>query len=390
MSRQRPNQITGKLPSVRCAIYTRKSSEEGLEQEFNSLDAQRESAEAYIASMKHEGWVALVDQLDALRLTTSGAAATWQTCAQMLRAAMHDPDMVLVVACRTFDLENDANIRQWKKSIERTSPDSVVSIDVSDLKPADIEPILRSVGVEYGSLPLRLQKLLVHPNTLDAWHRLATRGSTRRDFATQTQLLAALCDALRAEAVRTHLVPDGDVHQVLVTARETMERTGGLAAPASVFDGHSAALRACCAVGLLVRSGGTVSFPHQSYFDHLVAKTALAASGYSPQDIVRWITLDQSLERRDQLRQLLFTLRDEDPTTATQVAGAVLRDPDVRFHLKQLVCGVLREAEPITSDDVALVAALAIDDYWADHVIGRIVWRSPSWFDALQSHGVWE
>ena len=43
-------------PRVRCAIYTRKSTEEGLEQEFNSLDAQRESAEAYIKSQAHEGW----------------------------------------------------------------------------------------------------------------------------------------------------------------------------------------------------------------------------------------------------------------------------------------------------------------------------------------------
>ena len=40
----------GTLPLVRCAIYTRKSTEEGLEQEFNSLDAQRESAQAFIAS----------------------------------------------------------------------------------------------------------------------------------------------------------------------------------------------------------------------------------------------------------------------------------------------------------------------------------------------------
>ena len=40
----------------KCAIYTRKSSEEGLEQDFNSLDAQREACEAYIKSQKHEGW----------------------------------------------------------------------------------------------------------------------------------------------------------------------------------------------------------------------------------------------------------------------------------------------------------------------------------------------
>jgi DNA invertase Pin-like site-specific DNA recombinase len=49
---------------VRCAIYTRKSSEDGLEQEFNSLDAQREACEAYIVSQRHAGWTALPDMYD--------------------------------------------------------------------------------------------------------------------------------------------------------------------------------------------------------------------------------------------------------------------------------------------------------------------------------------
>lgn len=44
------------IPTKRCAIYTRKSTEEGLDQEFNSLHAQREACEAYITSQKHEGW----------------------------------------------------------------------------------------------------------------------------------------------------------------------------------------------------------------------------------------------------------------------------------------------------------------------------------------------
>lgn len=50
--------------NVRCAIYTRKSTEEGLQQEFNTLDAQRESGEAYIAAQKNEGWVCLPDRYD--------------------------------------------------------------------------------------------------------------------------------------------------------------------------------------------------------------------------------------------------------------------------------------------------------------------------------------
>jgi len=56
------NDVAGK--AVRCAIYTRKSTDEGLEQEFNSLDAQRESAEAYVASQRHEGWLCLPDRYD--------------------------------------------------------------------------------------------------------------------------------------------------------------------------------------------------------------------------------------------------------------------------------------------------------------------------------------
>ena len=40
----------------RCAIYTRKSTDEGLDQAFNSLDAQREACEAYVTSQRHEGW----------------------------------------------------------------------------------------------------------------------------------------------------------------------------------------------------------------------------------------------------------------------------------------------------------------------------------------------
>ena len=49
---------------VRCAIYTRKSTEEGLDQDFSSLDAQREAAEAFIHSQAHAGWTALAARYD--------------------------------------------------------------------------------------------------------------------------------------------------------------------------------------------------------------------------------------------------------------------------------------------------------------------------------------
>jgi len=64
-----PSSNTMRMPpagatKLRCGIYTRKSSEEGLEQDFNSLDAQREACEAYILSQRHEGWIALPAMYD--------------------------------------------------------------------------------------------------------------------------------------------------------------------------------------------------------------------------------------------------------------------------------------------------------------------------------------
>jgi site-specific DNA recombinase len=62
--KRHPKNEASVLTLVRCAVYTRKSTEEGLEQEFNSLDAQREAGEAFVKSQASEGWTCLPDRYD--------------------------------------------------------------------------------------------------------------------------------------------------------------------------------------------------------------------------------------------------------------------------------------------------------------------------------------
>ncbi len=64
MNKTRTRSSSAVISQVRCAIYTRKSTEEGLDQEYNTLDAQRDSGEAYIKSQTHEGWQCLPDRYD--------------------------------------------------------------------------------------------------------------------------------------------------------------------------------------------------------------------------------------------------------------------------------------------------------------------------------------
>jgi site-specific DNA recombinase len=87
-----PVPVTRKL---RCAVYTRKSSEEGLEQEFNSLDAQREACEAYVTSQRAEGWVLVPDRYDDGGI--SGATLERPALKRLLADIEHNKVDVVVV-----------------------------------------------------------------------------------------------------------------------------------------------------------------------------------------------------------------------------------------------------------------------------------------------------
>ncbi len=64
MSRRRLSDqaLPASVKKLRCAVYTRKSTEEGLDKEFNTLDAQRDACEAYVASQRAEGWILVRDR----------------------------------------------------------------------------------------------------------------------------------------------------------------------------------------------------------------------------------------------------------------------------------------------------------------------------------------
>ena len=61
---RRKEAAKNRVGAVRCALYTRKSTEEGLDQDFNTLHAQREAGEAYVQSQKDQGWITLPRHYD--------------------------------------------------------------------------------------------------------------------------------------------------------------------------------------------------------------------------------------------------------------------------------------------------------------------------------------
>ncbi|WP_445933604.1 recombinase family protein [Nitratireductor indicus] len=102
------------MKRIRCAIYTRKSSEDGLEQEFNSLHAQREACAAYIASQKHEGWVQLPGHYD------DGGLSGGNMDRPGLQQLLHDIDEGLVDQIVVYKIDRlTRSLTDFAKLVER-------------------------------------------------------------------------------------------------------------------------------------------------------------------------------------------------------------------------------------------------------------------------------
>ncbi len=96
----------GHKSTLKCAIYTRVSSDSGLEQEFNSLDSQREASEAYIKSQAHEGWKLMRDRYD-----DGGFAIGFRNARHWLDQLVADP-AISIASIAAREERTERSIRQ--------------------------------------------------------------------------------------------------------------------------------------------------------------------------------------------------------------------------------------------------------------------------------------
>ena len=142
--RQRPAGGSTRYTKVRCAIYTRKSSEEGLEQDFNSLDAQREACAAYILSQRHEGWTQVPEQYD-----DGGYSG----------GSMDRPGLKLLLADMTAD-KIDVIVVYKVDRLTRSLADFAKIVEVLDAKGASFVSVTQSFNTTTSMGRLTLNVLL--------------------------------------------------------------------------------------------------------------------------------------------------------------------------------------------------------------------------------------
>lgn len=335
--------------------------------------------------------VLVIDQLDAIRWAGLHSSESWILCRAMIDSALELPGMKVVLACRTFDLQDHPHIRHWEASKRAHDKELVRRIEVSGLDENAVKKIVDSLVGRYASMSKAQRKLLSNAHGLQLWCRLIEKGTLPPEFENKTDLIKSFWDDCFNRAHMQAGISRERLTAALGMLIDYLDAHPSPVVPELLFSDAQDVQKFLLSQSILHASArGEIRFSHQSHLDHLIAARVAKEALADDRRPVEWIREnDQSLHRREQLRQLLMLLRDQRHDRYLAALRSLLYDEDIRFHLRHLALGLLRAAASPTESEIDFVVDLIDDDSWRSQVFSQVLSGSVSWFDLLMQRGIW-
>lgn len=339
------------------------------------------SPAAVVAAVAAGGDALLViDQLDAVSVTSGRHPERLGLISDLLREARSYPGLRALLACRQFDIDNDRALRAV------THEDDAAVVSVGSLDEEQIRQVLAGAGLA-TAVAAPLMRLLAVPLHLALYVELAlARVSDLASARTLTQLYDRYWNAKRAACRQAR----GGTDQWLPVIDRLVERMNDrqeLSVPEPVVDDLDQQVKIMASEGVLTVGQGRVTFFHETFFDYCFARHFVTKSD-SVRDLLT--RSEQDLFRRAQVRQILAFERGADVTAYLADLGWLLSSPDVRLHIKALVVALLDTVPNPTSQEWQLLRPLAEDPHSPLHLrLWQAVRNNPGWFPVLDADGTW-
>ena len=330
--------------------------------------------------------VLILDQLDAIRWTAAHSFGAMEVCKELLRQVRSlrgaGKNIAIVFACRTFDLENDPEI---KKLFADGKEQGIAKIAVKEFSDEQLRAI---IGQDTTALTKTQKRILSCPQNLAIWMELKKKGTTPA-FRSATELMRRFWDNRRRLLEQAGIAAD-QMDAFLAPLLDYMEDKGEISAPAALVANDPAVRDAFVSFGILQQDAGRISFCHQRYLDHLIAERLLQKIYQGTGSVIEWLgpKENQSLFRREQLRQALAMLSEESPADLFNTARELLESTAVRFHLKHLVLELIGQLDGIPDDIGKYFLKLLDEPHWRDHVQETVFFGHHQWVSYLLSAGV--
>ena len=322
--------------------------------------------------------VLIIDQLDIVS-TTSGRHPEFFDCvAEVFRQASAIPTLTLVVACRTFDVENDGRLRQLVGLRDAAARMVVGSLGIESVRSA-----LDAAGMssfQPSPAQLELLRLPIHLALLCESAGISGEPEERLEFVSSNDLFERFWKHKRLEVTRRK--PDVDWIAIIDALVEHMNASQALIAPAEIVDRWEMGVEVMISSHVLRRDGRCLAFAHEAFFDYAFARRSVERG----RTIRELLNADQLLFRRAQVRQMLELARASAIDRFRVDLAFLLGDSSVRFHLKDMVMAWLAHVQPDAAT-LSVVAPLLADP--SSPLFTR-AWRllgAEPWFSAADEAG---
>ncbi|MYD91348.1 MAG: ATP-binding protein [Caldilineaceae bacterium SB0662_bin_9] len=326
--------------------------------------------------------VLVVDQLDAISVVSARNQAAWSAVNELLDEVNAYPQMRILFACRSFDLERDPQIRRLADDPER-----VERITVGSLNEGVIRSAIESAGLDLASLNQRQMEILSTPLHLYLLLESAKSSNSRSmGFASSRDLFNEFWEH-KGSAFAYQMGGDLDVWPAVIGRLcDELSESETLVAPSYALDEYGKARSILASEGIVYVQDDNIRFFHESFFDYAFARAFVR----SREDLIQWLLSgEQHLFRRSQVRQVLEFLRGHatNGTRYRQTLRNILSHPGIRFHIKKLVLDWLGALPDPTPAEWHIVERL--EENLGNHT-WNVVRNSVPWFDILQDLGCWQ
>lgn len=345
----------------------------------NQVGLNMSPVAALAVSARDRKCVLIVDQLDAVSLTSGRMISNFDTIAALIREASAFSNMTVVLACRKFDVENDHRIRELVASRKFSQ------IEVTELADKQITAAIDAMGLASSRLDRTQKNILKTPLNLVLLQSIADEESaltfrtTKSLFDTFWQRKLGNC-LRRREGVR--------FNDVISTVSDAISARQRLSVSITVLDRDDLSLDAEVLISehVLVRDGQQIAFFHESFFDYAFARGWISQNG----TIVGFLTQgEQELFRRAQVRQILSHIREAEPERFVTEVSSVLKDQRIRFHIKDVVLSLIKSLTDPTSAEWEMLSELLAMSLPFESRLARCL-HSTEWFDRLDTEGAIE
>lgn len=339
---------------------------------------------------RNENAVIILEQLDALRWTQANSSEALAVCLELIRQVEYlnyerKKKIIIIFVCRTYDLENDNNIKSLFKKKESSEKVWKI-IKVGDFKEDVVKDI---IGKNYEQLSFKLKRLLRIPSNLYIWQHLEKK-EIYGDGLTTSHLIDKWFEQICRKSITMGL-QQRTITETKIRIVDVLEKTGRLYVPKQILNVEEAGLDYLISSEIVVIQNDRVGFVHQSILDYFMSQRMMEKY-FHVQKLENIIgeKCRQTPGRRYQVQMFLQNLLEYNSEDFIIFGKEMLISDNIRYYFKYVFYEILGQIQEPDDNIIQFIIDNCENEIYGNYLLNNVIFTRKQYITILRNQGVLE